>query len=187
MVFIARDPGIFFLPVLADGADQTAEMIVLSDGLPDGTVGYVNAEMLLQGLQNVIFALQNIEVQPVVVGFHGNFHVGVEEVLLLHGFQKLHVFHAPVHHGAAVGGKNAVGKVEAALQRPFQQCPSVFAEEAGHVIGAHFHGAGPGCPQPGGEHAGQVQQGLRHIFAGVGGAVQPFILRLTDQIVVGFL
>ena len=160
---------------------------MLLHGLADGGIGHVNAEMLLQGGEDVVLALQNIEIQAVVIGFHGNFHVGVEEVLLLHGFQQLHILHAAVHHGAAVRGEDAVGEVVAALNGPLQQGPAVFAQEAGHIIGAHFHGPGPGCPQPCGEDPRQIQQRLRHVFAGISGAVFPLRLRLPHQIVVGLL
>ena len=159
---------------------------MLRHGFPDGGIGNIDAEPFLQGLEDVILALENIEVQAVVIGLHGDFHILIEEVLLalVHGVQQLHILNTAVDHGAAVGRDEAVGKVEAALHGPLQQGTAVFAQEAGQVVGGHFHGAGAGCPEPGGEAAFQIQQRLRRVLTHIGHALFALAAGLDHKLII---
>jgi len=162
---------------------------VLGHGLAYGLVGHVDAEGVVQGRQDVIFALEHVKIQAVVVGLHWNLHVLVEEFVVVgaHGLEKLHVLHAAVHHGAAVRRDDAVGEVVAALDGALQQRAAVLAQEAGHVIGAHLHGVGARRAQPDGEGVPQVQKRLRGVFADVGDAYAAVALCLIDEFVAGIL
>ena len=108
---------------------------MLGDGLTDSPVGDIDAVMLVQGLENVVPALERIEVQAVVVGLHRNLHVLEEEVFLAaaHGLEQLHVLDGTVHHRAAVGGNETVGEVVAALDRALEQGAAVLAQKARHI------------------------------------------------------
>ena len=162
---------------------------MLRHSLADGGVGHVNAEVFLQRGENVVFALEHIEVQAVVVRLHGNFHMLVEEVLLplIHGMQQLHVLRAAVDHAAAIRRNQAVGEIEAALNRPLEQGPAVLTEKAGHVIGRHLHRAGTRRAQTHRETAVEVQEGLRRVFADIGDAFFPLLSGRDNKLVVRLL
>ena len=189
MELVAGDGGAIPLAVLADGAQQLAHTVVLGHGLADGGVGDVDAVVLRQGLEDVVAALEHVQVEAVFVPLHGNLHVLEEEMLfaLAHGLEQLHVLDASVHHGAAVGGDDAVGEIEAALDGPLQQGAAVFAQEAGQVVGGDIHRAGARRTQPDGKGARQVEQRFRRVLTGVGDAHFTLLLGLPDQLVVGFL
>ena len=144
MEFIARNARIVALAIFADGADELAHMVVLGDGAADGRVRHVDAVVLVQRREDVVAALEHIQIQTVVVGLHRDLHVLVEELrlALAHGLEQLHVLDGAVHHRAAVRRDHAVGEVVAALDGTLQQCAAVLAQKAGHVVRGHFHGAG---------------------------------------------
>ena len=108
-------------------------------------------------------------------------------VVLAHGVQQFHVFDGAVHHGAAVGRDDAVGKVEAAFNGALQQGAAGFAEEVGHVVGCDVHGASVGRVQPDAEGPRQIHQRLRDVFAGVGDTDLAFGLCLGNQLIVRHL
>ena len=189
MEFVARNARVGPLAVLADGADELAHAVVLGNGLADGLVRDVDAVVLVQRREDVVAALEHIQIQTVVVGLHRDLHVLVEELrlALAHGLEQLHVLDGAVHHRAAVRRDHAVGKIVAALNGALEQCAAVFAQEAGHIIRGHFHGAGARRAQARRESTGQVQQRLGRVFAGIGDADFPLVLRLCNQVVVRFL
>ena len=141
---IARDARVGALAVLADGADELAHAVVLGNGLADGLVRHVDAVVLVQRREDVVAALEHVQVQAVVVGLHGYLHILKEELFLVlaQSLQQLHVLDGAVHHRAAVRRDHAVGKIVAALDGTLEQRAAVFAQEAGHIIRGHFHGAG---------------------------------------------
>ena len=143
----------------------------------------------MQGLEDMVFALESVEVQAVVVGLHGYLHILKEELFLVlaQSLQQLHVLDGAVHHRAAVGSDEAVGKVVAALDSALKQGAAVLAEEAGHVIGRHFHGTGARCAQTRGKRARQVQQRLGCVLADVCHADFSLALRLQDKLILSFL
>lgn len=132
-------------------------------------------------------ALQDIEIQAVFIIFHGNLHVFIKEVRLLHGVQKLHILDAAVQHSTAVRRDQTVREVVAAFHGTLQQSSGVLAQEAGHIIGSHFHGAGPGRPKTHRECPRKIQKRFRNIFTDRGDAFAALTLGLTHQIVVGVL
>ena len=186
---IARDARLVALAEIADSTDELADAVVLCDGLTYRLIGNVNAIVLMQGLEDVVFALESVEVQAVVVGLHGYLHILKEELFLVlaQSLQQLHVLDGAVHHRAAVGSDEAVGKVVAALDSALKQGAAVLAEEAGHVIGRHFHGTGARCAQTRGKRARQVQQRLGCVLADVCHADLPLALRLQDKLILSFL
>lgn len=137
----------------------------------------------------MVAALQDVQVQAVVVRLHRDLHVLEEELrlVLAHGLEQLHVLHGAVHHRAAVRRNHAVGKVVAAFNGALEQRAAVLTQEAGHIIRGHFHRAGARCAQARRESAGQVQQRLGRVFAGIGNADLPLVLRLSNQVIVRFL
>ena len=185
MELIAGDAGVFFLAVIADFGDEAAEPVVLGHSLSEGFVGNVRAEDIVKGLQHLFSALGHIEIETVLVGLHGDLQILEEEIIAAHGLQKLHVLHAAVDHGAAVRGDKTVQKLVASLQRPLQQGTGVFAEETGHVVGAHFHGAGAGSPQTYRENARQLHEHFRDLVADGADTLAALCLRCTDEFVVG--
>lgn len=88
-----------------------------------GGVGHVRAEGVVQGPEDVVFALEHKQVYTVVIGLERDLHVLIEEAILVgaHGLEQLHVLNAAVDHRAAVGRDDAVGKVEAAFDRALEQ------------------------------------------------------------------
>ena len=189
MELIAGDHRGITLAEIADGPDQLADAVVLLHGFADGGVGHVDAVFLAERLQDVVFALQGIEVQAVVVGLHGDLHELMEEPVLplAERVEQLHVLHAAVHHGAAVGGDDAVQEIEPAFHRALQQGARVLAKEAGKVVGGDLHGTGARGAQPGGEGPRKIQQGLGGIVADAADADIALALRLLHQDVVGLL
>ena len=142
--FVARDARIGALAVLADGADELAHAVVLGDRLADGLIRDVDAIDIVQRREDMVAALQDVQVQAVVVRLHRDLHVLEEELrlVLAHGLEQLHVLHGAVHHRAAVRRNHAVGKVVAAFNGALEQRAAVLAQEAGHIICGHFHRAG---------------------------------------------
>ena len=55
-------------------------MVVLGDGAADGRVRHVDAVVLVQRREDVVAALEHIQIQTVVVGLHRDLHVLVEEL-----------------------------------------------------------------------------------------------------------
>ena len=143
----------------------------------------------MQGLEDMVFALESVEVQAVVVGLHGYLHILKEELFLVlaQSLQQLHVLDGAVHHRAAVGSDETVGKVVAALDGALKQGAAVLAEEAGHVVGCHFHGTGARRAQTRRKRARQVQQRLRGVLADISNADLPLALRLQDKLILRLL
>ena len=103
MELIARDAGIGFLAEFADFADQAAELVVACDRLADGGVGDVHAVLLVQGLEDMVGALEHSEVHIVVGVLEGDLHVLMEDDV----------------HGAGVGCEEADGYAVAEVQQGF--------------------------------------------------------------------
>ena len=176
------------LTEIADGTDELAHAVVLGHGPADGGIGYVDAVVLCQRPEDMVFALEDIEIKAVLIPLHGDLHVLEEEFFLAlpHRLEQLHVLDAAVHHGAAVRRDDAVGKVEASLDGALEQGAAVFAQEARQIVCGDIDRAGPGRAQPRGKAARQVQERLRRVLAGVGDADPALLLRLPDQLVMRF-
>ena len=82
MELIARDARVGALAVLANGADELAHTVVLGNGLADGLVRDVDAVDVVHRCENVIAALEHVQVQAVVIRLHRDLHVLVEELRL---------------------------------------------------------------------------------------------------------
>ena len=114
---------------------------MLGDRLTDGCIGGIDAVCLVQRIEYMVFALESVQIQAVIVSLHGYLHVLEEEffLVLAQSLQKLHILDRAVHHRAAVGRYEAIGKIIAALDRALKQRAAVFAKEACHIICGHFH------------------------------------------------
>ena len=137
----------------------------------------------------MVGALQHGQLYVALGVLESDLHVLMEEVrvVLAHGLQELHVLHGAVHHRAAVRRDDAVGKVEAALDRALEQGAARLAQEVGHVIGGNVHGAGVGRVETDGKGPVEIQQRFWHVLAGVGHADLALGLGLGDQLVIGLL
>ena len=73
---------------------------MLGNGAADGRVRHIDAVVLVQRREDVVAALEHIQIQTVVVGLHRDLHVLVEELrlALAHGLEQLHVLDGAVHH-----------------------------------------------------------------------------------------
>lgn len=187
--FVTRDARPGLLAEVAERADERAYAVVLGHRPADGGVGHVRAEGVVQGLEDVVFALEHEQVHAVVVGLERDLHVLVEEMVLAgtHGLEQFHVFHAAVDHRTAVGRDDAVGKVEAALDRALEQGAAGLAQEARHVIGRNVHRPGVRGVQAHAEGVVQIHQGLGCVLADKGDAFFAFRLGLDNKCVVGLL
>ena len=181
--------GLSPLAELAYRADKLADAVVLGDGLADGGVGGVNAVDVVQRGEDVVFALELVEVKPVRVRLHGDFHVFEEELLLVlaQSLEKLHILHGAVHHRAAVRRDEAVGKIVAALYRALKQRAAVLAQKARHVIRRHLHRARARRAQSRRERARQVQKRLGGVLADIRHAHLSLALRLKDELILRLL
>ena len=195
MELIPRDGGHVQLAVAADLGDQAADLVVLLDGLQQGLVGGVDAEVLGQGIQHMglqLLAIVQIAVFGFLEGYVGEFaeEVGVlDDVHVLHGVQVLlhQVLLEPAGDGARLGGHLGIQEVEPALQGPLHQAAAEVTGPGGHVVGGHVRRAAAGGPQAHREAAREIQQNLRHEVAGVAQSPAALGLGLLDQIIVGLL
>ena len=174
---------------VSDFPDEFADMVMDPDRLPDGRVRGVNSIVFLKRLQNVVRTLFDQQSDAVVIPFQGYFHKFNRKVLVpfSHGLEQLHVLHAAVDHGTAVGRNHTVRKVETALNGAFQQCAAGLTEETGHVVCCNVHASGVWRRQTDRKRIAQIQQGLRNIFADAGNADPAVTFGFLDQFIVGLL
>ena len=144
---IARNARVGPLAVLADGADELAHAVVLGDGLADGRVRDVDAIDIVQRREDMVAALEHVQIQAVVVRLHRDLHVLKEELrlVLAHGLEQFHVLHGAVHHRAAVRRDHAVGKVVAALNGALKQRAAVRRDRLPRQAGIPHAGRTAGC------------------------------------------
>ena len=189
MEFVTRDARPGLLAEVAERADERTHAVVLGHRPADGGVGHVRAEGVVQGPEDVVFALEHKQVYTVVIGLERDLHVLIEEAILAgaHGLEQLHVLNAAVDHRAAVGCDDAVGKVEAALDRALEQGAAGLAQEARHVIGRDVHRPGVRSVQAHAEGVVQIHQGFGCVLADKGDAFFAFCLGLDNKCVVGLL
>ena len=137
----------------------------------------------------MVLALELQQSHAVFIGLEGELHILPEELIvpLPHGFKQLHVLHAAVHHRAAVGRDDAVGKIEAALNGALEQGAARLAQEACHIVGRNVHRAGVRRGQADGKHAVKIHKRLGRVLAHEGGADFAFVFCLGDQGVVCLL
>ena len=195
MELIAGDGGVIQLAVVADLVDEAADLVVLLDGLDQRFVGNVDAEVLMQGLQNVGAQLSLVVLIADLVVFEGDVGKLAEEVVvvddahILDGVEMLllQVLLEAAGGRAGLGAHLGVKEVVAALERALQQRAGVVADTAGEVVGRDVGGSAARRSQSDGEAAGQVEKYFRHEVAGVADCALAFGFRLFDKVVVGFL
>ena len=189
MEFVAGYSRLSLLAHITYLTDYAADLVMLLDRLSYRGIGNVNAVLLVQRLEDVVLALQHKEVHAVFVRLERDLHVLVEEAVvpLAHGSEQLHILDAAVHHGAAVGGDNAVGKIVSAFDGTLKQCPRRLAQEACHVVGRNVHRAGVRCEQAHAECVAEIHQRLRRILADICDADLPLLLGLIYQLIISFL
>ena len=83
MELIARDRGVVQLAVVADLVNQTADLVVLLDGLADRVVGDVDAEVLVQRLEHMGAQLGFKVLIAVFRVFEGNVGEFAEEIIVV--------------------------------------------------------------------------------------------------------
>ena len=79
---IAGDTRLIALAELADGADKLAYAVVLGDRLTDGGVRGIDAVCLVQRIEYMVFALESVQIQAVIVGLIGTSILPKEEFSL---------------------------------------------------------------------------------------------------------
>ena len=187
MDLVAGDDRVFLLAHLADLADDGTDLVVLLHRLADGRVGGVHAVFLRQRIQHPAAHLLDVGIQRVVGDLVGDVAVGDEEIGLVVDLQDLEVLHGAVHHGTGVHAGQRVKELVAALHAAFHQGAGIFTGVVGHIIGSDVQRTGAGGAESDGEAAGQIQQRLRHVVAGIADGQLSLCLCLLDQIVVGIL
>ena len=160
---------------------------MLLNGLADGLVRGVDAELLGQLIQDVDAHLLDIGIQRIVGDLEGDVAVGHEEVGLLIDPEDLEVLHGAVHHGAGVHADHGVQELIAAFDASLHQSTGVLTGVVGHVVGGDVDGAGVGGAQSHGEAVADVEQGFGDMVAGVAEGEVAFGLSLFDQLIVRVL
>ena len=187
MILIAGDNGVLGLAHIADLGEDLADLIVLLDGLADGLVGYVNAELLMQIVQDVLLHLNFVCIESIIGHLEGNVHVSYKELFLVVDLQDLEVLHCAVHHGAGVHTDHCVEELIAALDSAFDECACVLAGVVGHVVGCDVDRACLRCAQTHGETVAYVEKCFGNMVASVAKADIALSLSLLYQLVVGIL
>ena len=151
--------------------------------LTHGVIGNIDGKVFLQRFQNVIRALKLVQEQTVVIRLHRNLHEFIEEVILLHGLQKFHVFNTAVQHRTSVRRNQRIQEIEAAFNGTLEKRPGILAQEIRHVVGADFHRTGARCAKPDGKTSGKIQKRFRHIVADGADTQFSFLLGSADVII----
>ena len=124
---------------------------MLGNSLADGSIGYIDAVILSQRLENVVFALYHIEVETVVIGLHRDLHIVEEEALFVfaHCLKNVHVLYAAVEHRAAVRCDDCIKEVVASFKSSLKDSSRIFAKEACQIVSAYVNRARTWCTQSG--------------------------------------
>ena len=160
---------------------------MLLDGLHQGLVRHVDAELLVQLAQNVVTELLTVMLVVVLRPLEGHVDKFAEEVVVLDDVHPLQMLLETAGDGAGLRGHLGVQEVEAALQSAFKQAASIVADTGGHIVGRDVRRCAARRSQSYREAAGQVEKYFRHEIAGVANGVFPLGLGLLDKCVVGFL
>ena len=192
---IAGDGWVVQLAVVADLVDETGDLVLLLDGLADGLVGDVDAEVIVQRLQHMGTQLGgkvligNLVVLEGDVGKLAEEVVVVDDAHIVDGVEVLllQMLLEAAGGGAGLGGHLGVEEVVAALQCALHQASGVMADTGGHVVGRDVGGCAARRSQSDREAAGQVEKYFRHEITGVAHRAQAVLLGLLDQLVIGFL
>ena len=195
MELIAGDRRVVQLAVLADLVDQAADLVVLLDGLENGFVGDVDAEILVQRLEDVGAQLGLEVVVAVLRVLEGDVGEGAEEVVvvdnahILDGIEVLllQVLLEAAGGRACLGAHLGVEEVVAALKSALQKGACVVADASGQVVGRNVRRSAARRSQADREAAGQVEKYFRHEVAGVANGSLSVGLALLDKFVVRFL
>ena len=187
MILIAGDNGVFSLAHIADLGEDLAHFVVLLDCLADSLIGGIDAELLVQVIQNMLLHLDFICVEGIVNYLEGNVHVSYKELLLRVDLQDLEVLHCAVHHGAGVYADHCIEELIAALDCTLYECACVLAGVVGHVVGRDVDRACFRCAQTHGETVAYVEKCFGNVIASVAKADIALSLSLLYQLVVGIL
>ena len=116
---------------------QGAELIMLRYSLADCFVRCVDPVFFPQRVKNMIFALKDRKIHIVFCVFESDLHICMEKVRIVfpHRMEQFHVLHSAVHHGAAVGRDDTVGKIETSFHCAFQKSAARFTKQVRHIIG----------------------------------------------------
>ena len=122
MELIRCDSRLIVLSEPAYRLNYLAYLVMLLDGRPDCSVGGVDTVLFRKRSENVVLALNLHKLNAVIVGLERYLHIFIKElaVAAVHGVQQLHILAAAIHHRAAVGRNEAIGKVISALYLPFE-------------------------------------------------------------------
>ena len=195
MELIARDRGVVQLAVVADLVDQTADLVVLLDGLADRVVGDVDAEVLVQRLEHVGAQLGLKVLIAVFRVFEGNVGEFAEEIIVvddthvLDGVEVLllEMLLEAAGGGAGLGPHLGVEEIVAALERALHQGTGIVADAAGQIVGRDVGRGAARRSQSDREAAGQVEKDFRHEVAGIADGALPVGLALLDELIVRLL
>ena len=157
------------------------------DGLTQGGVGDVHAQLLVHHVQHPVLHLDNIVLQGVIRILVRDIRVRHEEIGLVDALEKLNVLHAAVHLRAGVHAADAVQEIVAPLDGPLDQGAAVLTCVVRHVIRRHVDAARIRRAHPDREAVVYIEQHLGHVIAGVAEGEHAFLLSLAHQLVVGVL
>ena len=184
---IARDGRVIELAVIADLVDDRADLVVQVNGLHKGFVGDVDAEFLVQRIEDVGLQLAFVVLNAVLVSLER--HVGErhEEVRILDDVHVAKMLLETAGDRAGLSAEISIQEVVAAFECALEEAAAVMAGTAGHVICSHVRRSAFRRSQTDCKAAGQVEQNFGHEVAGVTQRSLAVCLSLPDQLVVGLL
>ena len=187
MELVARYRGIVELAIFADLGDDTADLVVLGDGLADSCVRYIGAVSFVQRFEH--FFLKLVFVVLYAVGSDLERHVDErdEEFVVLHEIKKLKMLERSVHLGAGLAAGQRRQEVVAALDAALDKCLRVAAQVICHVVGRYLQRARARRSHSDGKAVVEVEQNLRHVIAGVANRLFPLRHRLHDELIPGLV
>ena len=156
MELITGDGGVRQLAVIADLVNETADLIVLLDGLHQRPVGHIDPQIVVELAQHMVAQLIPVVVIGDIGFLEGDVDKLAEEIVvvdnahILYGVQALllQMLLEAAGSGAGLGGHLGVQEVEAALQGALQKAAGIVADAGGHVVGRDIRGSTAGCSQP---------------------------------------
>ena len=116
------------LSEIADFRDQVADFIVIFDRFAQSLIGYVDAVVYMQGLQQFPLQLLCDVIDRNLLVFSGNVNIGQEEFVVSFPYaaEKLPVILTAVHAHADIHARNGIEETVSALNAPFQKRSGEF-------------------------------------------------------------
>ena len=161
------DGRVLQLAIVADLGNEAADFVVLFDGFHQCIIGNIDAEVLVDVVQNVALQLFLIVLQAVLILFERNVSEIAEEVRIVNDVHHLEML---LHTGGGSTGfccHLCIQEVIAALQCPLQQAAAIKTGTTRHVVGRHIRGCAVRCSQTNADTSGDIEKNFRHGIASI--------------------